>query len=266
MTKITNTKIALVLGGGSARGLAHIGFLKVFKKYNIPVDLIVGTSIGSLAGACFSLGIPISKMEAIANKITWRQLTDFIISKMGFLEGKNFEKIISEATEDKGFDNLNIPLAITATDIEKGELVVYTSGNLQKIIRASCSIPGIFLPIRMDGRTLVDGGIKNTVPSEVARRLGAKFIIAVDVGYCIKKGRVSNIFQVVFQAIQISGNELNKHQSKQADFPIKIHLSDDIDQMAFDKSEEIIEAGVKAAEETMPILIEQLKEEGYIST
>lgn len=257
-------KIALVLGGGSARGLAHIGVLKVLKRHNIPIDLVVGTSIGALIGTIYALDIPLKDAEERALKISWWQLTDFVISKTGFLEGRILERIITESIKEKGFEDLRIPLAVVTTDIENGEEVVITSGDLARVIRASCSIPGIFIPVRIDDKLLVDGGLKNSVPSGVARRLGATFIIAVDVGFCIRKGRVSNIFQVLFQSLQIIGNELNKFQSKQADAVIKVHMEEDIDQMAFDKSGQIISAGEAAAEETIPVLLTQLKEEGLI--
>jgi NTE family protein len=255
-------RIALVLGGGSARGLAHLGVLKVLKRNRIPVDLVVGTSIGGLIGAIYALGLSLEKAEEMALKMSWWQLADFVISKTGFLEGRNLERIIREAIDDKGFEDTKMPLAIVATDIENGEEVVVTSGSLVNTIRASCSIPGIFIPVRIDGRLLVDGGLKSSVPSRVAIRLGASFIIAVDVGFCVRKGRITNILQMVFQSIQIIGNELNKFQAKEAEAQIKVHLGDEMDQMAFDKAAEIISAGEKAATEAIPSIISRLKEEG----
>jgi len=266
MKRISDKKIALVLGGGSARGIAHIGVLKVLKENNIPVDLIVGTSMGALVGAAYALDISLEKAEEVAVKSSWWHLADFVISRLGFLEGKNLERIIRNAVEDKGFEDLRMPLAIVANDIENGEEVVITSGNLVKVIRASCSVPGIFIPVRIDGRLLVDGGLKSSVPSDVAKRMGADFIIAVDVGFCVRKGKISNIFQVLFQSIQIIGNELNKYQAKEADVVIKVRLGDDIDQMAFDKAAQIIDAGEKAAEDAMPSLLSHMKEEGLIET
>jgi len=259
-----DTKTALVLGSGSARGLAHIGALKVLKRNKIPIDLVVGTSIGSLIGAVYALGMPLGRIEEKALATSWWQLADFVMSKMGFLEGLNLQKMIKESIEEKGFSDLKTPLAVVATDIENGEEVVYTSGDLARVIRASCSIPGIFIPVRVDGRLLVDGGLKSSVPSAVARRMGAKFIIAIDVGFCVQKGRVSNIFQVVFQSIQIIGNELNRFQSKEADYAVRVHMSEEIDQMAFDRAGEIIKAGETACEEAMPALLTQLKAAGLL--
>jgi NTE family protein len=262
--KTDNKKTALVLGGGAARGIAHIGVLKVLKRHKLPFDIVVGTSIGSLMGAIYALGLSLKNLEEIALKTTWKDLSDFALSKTGFLEGRNLERIIEGLLEDKGFLDLKKIFALVATDIENGEEVVIKSGNLSKAIRASCSIPGIFIPVRIDGRLLVDGGLRSTVPSETARLMGADFIVAVDVGYCVRKGRISNIFQVLFQSIQIIGSELNKHESSHADVVIEVPLGENIDQMAFDKAAEIIDAGEKAAEDAMPGLLDLMGKKGLV--
>jgi NTE family protein len=257
-------KTALVLGGGAARGIAHIGVLKALKRHKIPFDIVVGTSIGSLMAAIYSLGLSLKNVEEIALKTTWKDLSDFALSKTGFLEGRNLERIIEQLLEEKGFSDLKKELAIVTTDIESGEEVIIKSGNLTRAIRASCSIPGIFIPVRIDGRLLVDGGLRSTVPSEIAKALEADFILAVDVGYCIRKGKISNIFQVLFQSMQIIGSELNKHETKLADIVIQVPLGEHIDQMAFDKAAEIIAAGEKAAEDMMPGLLDLMIKNGLV--
>ena len=259
MKKNIKKKIALVLGGGAARGIAHIGALKVLKRHKIPINMVVGTSIGSIVGAVYALGVSLKNLEEVALKTGWQDLANFALSKTGFLEGKNLERVIREAIEEKGFSDLKMPLAIVTTDIESGEEFVITSGDLAKSIRASCSIPGIFIPARIEGKMLVDGGLRSTVPSEVAKRIGADFVIAIDVGYCVRKGKISNIFQVLFQSIQIIGNELSKHERMPSDVVIEVPLGQDIDQMAFDKAAEIISIGEKAAEAAMPGLLAQMK-------
>ena len=259
-----NHKVALVLGGGSARGIAHLGVLKVLKREKIPVDLVVGTSVGSLMGAVYALDSPLDSAIDTALHTSWKNLSDFVISRMGLLEGRDLEKIIATSVGWKKFEDLKIPLAIVTTDAETGEEVVYTSGNLIKLIRASCSIPGVFIPVKIENRLLIDGGIKNTVPVSVARNMQADFVIAVDVGFCIKRGPLRNIFQVIFQAVQIMGQELNNYQTIPADVAIRPDLGD-LDQLAFDRAKEAIEKGEKAAEETLPYLIKSLKERGIIS-
>lgn len=259
-----NHKVALVLGGGSARGVAHLGVLKVLKREKIPIDLVVGTSVGSLMGAVCALDLPLGPAIEASLRTSWHHLADFVISRMGLLEGRDLEKVINTSINWKKFEDLKIPLAIVATDAQTGEEVVYTSGNLARLIRASCSIPGIFIPVKVDGRLLIDGGIKNTVPVSVARAMQADFVIAVDVGFCVKCGPLKNIFQVLFQAIQIMGQELNNYQTMSADVAIRPQLGD-LDQLAFHRAEEAIEKGEKAAEEALPKLIWLLKEKGIMS-
>jgi len=242
--------VVLVLGGGSARGLAHIGVLKVLEREKIPIRRIVGTSMGALIGAAYSVGVPIKKLEEIAHRFSWRTVFDPTLPRIGLLAGKKMEKIVTELTENKNFSDCRIPLAIVATDIEKNERIVFQKGNLQKIICASCSWPGIFNPVRIDGRLLVDGGIKNSVPTRVARSLDPGYMIAVDVGFCVKEGKIDNIFQMLLQSFQIMGEELNRYQSRISDTLIKVDLGQ-IDQAAFNKSREAIAKGEKATEAKM---------------
>ena len=241
--------VVLVLGGGSARGMAHIGVLKVLEREKIPIHRIVGTSMGALIGAAYAVGVSVKKMEDIAHKFDWKAVFDPTIPRMGLLAGKKLEKIVTELTENKGFADCRIPLAIVATDIEKNERIVFQKGNLQKVICASCSWPGIFNPVRIEGRLLVDGGIKNSVPTRVARSLDPGYMVAVDVGFCVKEGKIDNIFQILLQSFQIMGEELNRYQSRISDTLIKVELGDDIDQAAFNKSREAIAKGEQAAEE-----------------
>ena len=247
--------VVLVLGGGSARGLAHIGVLKVLERENIPIHRIVGTSMGALIGAAYSVGVPLKKMEDIAHKFSWRGIFDPTLPRMGLLAGKKLEHVVTELTENKGFSDCRIPLAVVTTDIEKNERVVFQKGNLQKVVSASCSWPGIFNPVRIDGRLLVDGGIKNSVPTRIARSLDPGYMIAVDVGFCVKDCKISNIFDMLLQSFQIMGEELNRYQSRISDTLIKVELGQGIDQAAFDKSREAIAKGEKAAEDK----IEQIK-------
>lgn len=237
----------LVLGGGSARGLAHIGVLKVLEREKIPIHRIVGTSMGALVGAAWAVGVPVKKMEHIASNFSWRSIFDPTLPKMGLLAGKKLEKVVTELTENKGFKDCKIPVAIVTTDIEKNERVVFQKGDLQKVICASCSWPGIFNPVRIDGRLLVDGGIKNSIPTRVARSLDSGYMIAVDVGFCVKEEKINNIFQMLLQSFQIMGEELNRYQARISDTMIKVDLGD-MDQAAFNRGKEAMAKGEQAAE------------------
>jgi len=174
------------------------------------------------------------------------------------LKGKKLEKIIAEFTDSKSFRDARIPIAITATDIETGEELVYTKGNLQKLIKASCSWPGIFPPVTIGGRKLTDGGIRNSIPVKMAKGLGATKVIAVDIGFGVKKGKLDNVFQMFIQSIQILGEELDTYQSKQADVIIKPKLHN-IDQFAFDRAEQIIADGEEAARKAIPEIRKKIK-------
>lgn len=247
-------KVALVLGGGGARGLAHIGILKVFERENIKVDLVVGTSMGAVIGAGYSLGIPINHMEKRATEISWTDLFDPTMPTQGLAEGMKMQNVIADILEHKTFLDIKTQLALVATDIEKAEKVVYTSGPLAKIARASSSWPGIFNPVKIDDRLIVDGGVMNSVPVSVAKELGADFIIACDVGFCVTKNiEITNIMRLLLQSFQIMGQELNTFQSKEADIIIEPDLGN-IDQAGFDRSTEIIHKGQEAAEKILPTL------------
>ena len=161
-------------------------------------------------------------------------------------------------TDKKDFKDANIPIAITTTDIETGEELVHTKGPLQKLIKASCSWPGIFPPVVIEGRKLGDGGIRNSIPVKAAKRLGATHVIAVDIGFCVKRGKIDNLFQMFMQSIQILGEELDSYQSMQADVVIKPKLHN-IDQFAFQHGKEAVQDGEKAARKAIPQIKRKLK-------
>lgn len=257
MFKKKPRKVTLVLGGGSARGLAHIGVLGVLKEKGIPIDNIVGTSMGALVGASYSVGMTLKEMYDIAENFTVNQLLDPTIPRMGLLAGKKLETMIKLLTQNKSFKDCKIPLSIITTDIQNGEDVIFHDGDLVKTLQASCSWPGIFNPVVIDGRMLVDGGVKNSVPTNIARALGADYILAVDVGFCVKVGKIENIFQMILQSFQIMGEELNQYQSKGADFTIKVELGN-LDQVAFDRAHEAMMKGAAIAMEKIPALKKDL--------
>lgn len=240
-------KVTLVLGGGSARGVAHIGVLKILEREKIPIERVIGTSMGALIGAAYAQGLSTEAMRKLSQGFSANKLLDPTLPKMGLLAGNKLEATIIRLIDSKGFDDCKIPVVIVTTDIETGEEIAHQSGDLTKIIRASCSWPGIFNPVKIDGRLQVDGGIKNSVPTKIAKAMGAEYILAVDVGFCVRKGEIKNIFQMILQSFQITGEELNKYQSIEADFVIKVDLGD-IDQVSFDRAGEAIEKGEEAAE------------------
>jgi len=243
----TRKKTALVLGGGAARGLVHLGILKAFQREGIKFDFVVGTSIGALFAAIWALGLDLEEVEQKAIRITARDILDIGILRMGLCKGSKLEYLIQEILKTKGFEDIKMPLFIVTTDIEEGVAVVHNSGKLTEIVRASCSIPGIYRPVEIDGRIMVDGGITNNVPVSVAKAQGATHVVAVDAGYCIKKSGVNNMLNLIIQSIQIMGDRLNVYDTKGADIVLRPELGE-IDQTEFDKANEIIQKGRNIAE------------------
>jgi NTE family protein len=244
-------KVALVLGGGAARGIAHIGALRVFERENIKFDLVVGTSIGAFIGAHYALGNDLRAAEELALKFKVAESLDFVIPPtLGLIKGNKVYEIIKSALEDRTFSDLKVPLAVVAADIENGEEVVFTEGLLREAVRVSCSYPGIFVPQRIGGRLLVDGGIINTVPVSVARRMGVDIVVTVDVGFCVQAGEIKTLPGIILQMYQIMGDQLNQYQSQDADIIIRPDLVA-IDQLAFGKAGIAIESGERAAMEKL---------------
>jgi len=224
--------------------LASIGVLKVLERHfgrdNMPFDMIVGTSIGSLIGAAYCLGMSLCELEQKSTRFSWPTLVDFGLSPTGLLKGDKLEAIIKDI----------IPFALTATDIENGEELTCASGDLITLIRASCSWPGIFSAVEVGGRLLVDGGIRNSIPTKAANEMGATFVIAVNPGFAVKDQKISNVITSMIQSIQIMGEELNAYQAKIADVVIKPKLVN-IDQFDYDQGPEIIRQGERVAEAKM---------------
>ena len=175
-------RIGLALGGGAARGLAHIGVLKVLEQADIPIDIIAGTSMGAFIGAMYAAGVPIDHMEKAALEIDWRsmaKLLDPVLPTSGLTDSKKLVSFIAELLPARDFEDLNRPLAITATDINTGEAVIIKQGDLLEGLRAGLAFPGIFSPVRFGQRFLVDGGLCKPIPIDVARHLGADKVIGV---------------------------------------------------------------------------------------
>lgn len=240
-------KTALVLGGGAARGFAHLGILKVLRMENVKFDLVLGTSIGALFSAAWALGVDLAKIEKLASDLTTRDILDFTIARTGLCKGNKLEHLIRESLQGLSFKDVKIPLYIVTTNIETGQPVLHESGDLTAVIRASCAIPGVFMPVEIDGQIMVDGGITNNVPVLFAKKLRATHVVAVDAGYCVKKGGMNNMVNIIFQSIQIMGQRLNQYETRRADLVLRPRL-DQVNQTEFDRAGEIIRAGQYVAE------------------
>lgn len=175
-------RIGLALGSGAARGLAFIGVLKVLQEEEIPIDLIAGTSIGALIGALYAAGVPIKSIEEVARDVDWKkmaQLVDPVLPTAGLIDGSKISNYFAQILPVQTFEELQIPLAMTATDVTTGETVILRRGNLIEALRAAIAFPGIFTPVSCDNRFLVDGGLNHPVPGAIARQLGADRVIGI---------------------------------------------------------------------------------------
>jgi len=211
-------KIGLVLGAGSARGLAHIGVLQVLIENRIPFDFLVGSSMGAVIAAIYACGGDIYMTGKLASALNTSILWDVGIPRMGFISGKKIEHFLRLLTKGKSFEDLALPLAVVATDIENGEKVVIREGPIHTAVRASISIPGIFTPVRYGNRLLVDGAVAERLPVGVARDLGADIIIGVDVTFAEdRQTHIRNTLDVILQAIEILERQIftqiTRHQA-----------------------------------------------------
>jgi NTE family protein len=239
-------KIGLALGAGAARGLAHIGVLELLEKEGIKVDMIAGTSIGSLIGGIYASGAPLKYIRGLAIELDWDQINDITFPRRGLIKGDKLLSFLEMLTGGKEISQLNIPYAAIACDIEEGKHIVINKGSLAKAIRASTAIPGVYTPFKHQGRLLIDGGVIDRVPVSTVREMGADLVIAVDVGSQEINKNVHNIFDILYNTFNIMQQELNKYKKLDADIVIRPVLTG-YSSFDLDNAEQCIAAGYQAA-------------------
>jgi NTE family protein len=214
--------IGLALGGGFARGIAHIGVLKVLEAENIPVNFVAGTSVGALIGAAYCSGVSPAELEQIASRVRFRDLARWTLSRYGFATNLRMINFLNQILKVKTFEELRIPLAITATDFASGEGVVFRTGPLADPVRASCAYPGVFLPVSINGRMLVDGMLAHALPTKPLRDMGADRVIAVSLKCNWATGEApKHIFEVIGQCFAIAQNMNSALARQSADLVIE---------------------------------------------
>ena len=196
-------KIGVALGGGFARGIAHIGVLRVLEEYEIPVDFIAGTSVGALIAATYAGGTPLDEMERQGMETHFRDFGRWTLSRMGMASNARLEDFLHKFTPAKRFDEMKIPLSIVATDLVEGKSVYFTDGEIGPAIRASCAYPGLFLPVDYKGRVLVDGFLTETVPAPAVRRLGAEVVISVHLEPGLIESGPRNTIEIISRSFSI---------------------------------------------------------------
>ncbi len=244
-------KVGLALSSGAIRGFAHLGVLQVFEEEGIPIDMIGGTSAGSLIGGLYALGQELKYLRKLATNIKWEHLTDLTLPRRGLVAGKRLLDFLRVITHDKTFDDLLIPFVAVATDIERGEPVILKSGSVAEAIRASSSIPGIYVPFKKEGRLLVDGALVDRIPISLVKEMGADMVIAVDVGFSIGRTRLKNIFEIMIQASDIMMREISREGWIDADIIIRPEVAH-LPAMDLGLADVMIQAGIDAARKMVP--------------
>lgn len=220
-------KIALVLSGGGALGFAHVGVIEVLQKHKIPIDLIVGTSMGAIVGGAIACGRTCQEIEDIAEKMRTKHLFDFNIPVKGFFSGKGVLKFLKKQLPDIDMRDTKIPFICNAVDLITCKEVVFREGSIIDNIRASMSVPGIFNPVNMGDMLLVDGGVMNNMGTDIARREGADIIIAVDVvSKSILPKNIGNMIQTLVQSTLILQKELQSNKRKYHNILIQPELGE----------------------------------------
>jgi len=254
-------KVALVLGGGAARGFAHVGVIRVLEQEKIPIHLIVGTSVGSLIGALYADKGNSFDLEVIAFKLEKEDLFDFSVlaSTIGPVKGDRLEQFVKEKVSREKIEDLPVPFAAVATNLNTGQPVVLTRGSIAKAVRASSSIPGVFTPVQYFDMTLVDGGVVDNVPVDVARTMGADLVIAVNIGKDVVNKNTANIIDITLQAVNIMANEISAIKMRDADILIEPDVGS-VKMMDFSMKESLMRAGIEAAQNAIPEIQEKIRD------
>jgi NTE family protein len=244
--------IGLALGGGFARGIAHVGVLKVLEQEGIPIRMIAGTSVGALIGAAYCSGVTIAELEEVAYKVRFTTFARWTLSRYGFATNDRMVSFLTRTLKVQTFEELRIPLGVTATDFNTGEGMVFTSGSIIDPVRASCAYPGMFLPVEIRGRWLVDGMLSNPVPTRPLRAMGAERVLAVQLkGQWSKTTAPRHLFDVIGQSFAIAQDMMSTVWRSAADLVIEPDVAG-FDYDDFKRAGELIRVGEVAMRRALP--------------
>lgn len=244
-------RIGLALGGGFARGIAHIGVFRVFEEAGIPIHCLAGTSVGALIGAAYASGATLDEMERQGADTHFRDFGRWTLSRMGMASNERLEDFLHKFTTARYFEELKIPFAIVATDIVSGQAVYFTDGELGHALRASCAYPGLFLPVEYRGHILVDGFLTDAVPTRAARALGANVVIGVHLEPGELKGKPRNTIEVIGRSFSIIQATLDPPWRHAADVVIEPDVRDVLWD-GFAETPRLIAAGAEATRAALP--------------
>jgi len=253
ISKKGDPKIALVLGGGSAKGFAHVGVIRALEQEKIPIHMIVGTSVGSLIGGIYASNPDSFQLEWIAFKIDRNDVLDpsIVYSRLGPVQGVRLENFVEQSVKVKKVEDTKISFYPIATDLNTGETIVLEKGSLAKAIHASSSIPGIFVPVMFDNRMLVDGGVTDNIACDVAKSKGADIIIAVDISKDVRETNITSLIDIVGQSASIMMREASKSKLQHADVVIEPNTKG-VGMFDFSQKKPLMDEGIKATKLAIP--------------
>jgi len=242
----------VALGGGFARGLAHIGVLSVLEEAGIKPDFIAGTSVGSVIGAAYCSGVSAREMCEIASIIRFKDIARYCVSRLGLCCNDRMTQLLTRICKVRTFEELHTPLAVIATDFLTGEAVLLRKGNLIDPVRASCAYPGIFTPVSVNGRLMVDGMLAHCVPAIPVKEMGAEKIISVSFNaHWVKTGAPRHVLDIIGQCFSIVTANMDSVWQAITDVSIVPDVAE-FAYDAFEKAPKLIEAGVCAAQAALP--------------
>ncbi|CAG4882431.1 NTE family protein [Georgfuchsia toluolica] len=251
-------RIALALGGGAARGFAHIGVIKALEAQGIQLDIIACTSAGAAVGALYAAGNNGFELQMIALQMQESEVSDWSLPDRGIFKGDALQNFINRAVNNRSLEKLKRQIGVVATDLHSGEMIVFRTGNTGMAVRASSSVPGVFQPVSINGREYVDGGLVSPVPVRVARAMGADFVIAVDISAKPQYGKTESSIDVWLQSFAIMQQSVSRNELGEANVVVRPSLPD-IKRTDFQDRNIAILAGEQAVAAILPELKAKLQ-------
>lgn len=250
-------RLGLALGGGAARGFAHIGVIQVLEENGIKVDLVAGTSAGSLVASLYASGKSGKEMQTLAETMDEGAITDWSFPLRGLIRGEALARFIRDKTGGRAIEQMALPLGIVATDLSDGSSILFRSGDTGTAVRASSAVPAVFQPVRIGQREYVDGGLVSPVPVRFAKEMGAQLVIAVDITSPPEKDPPGDAFRMLMQTFSIMGRSINMFELRDADVVIRPRL-DGVGSADFTARRRAVQAGREAAQALLPLIRQRI--------
>lgn len=253
-------RIGLALGGGAARGFAHVGVIAVLEEAGLKPQLVVGTSAGSLVAALYASGKTSAQLQQTALSMEEVAITDWMlpIFGRGMFRGDALARYVNDLVANRTLENMAIPLGIVATDLNSGQAVLFQRGDTGTAVRASSAVPAVFLPVKISGREYVDGGLVSPVPVRFARQMGADIVVAVDISSPPENNPAGDTLQILLQTFAIMGKSINQYELKDADVVVRPSLTG-LKSADFSVRQRAIDAGRAAMVAALPQLRAKLE-------